>query len=132
MQLNRYPMLMFLILSGCWVRMPSNRPDMHDHVGDVAVVERKLYLYQYVDYSLNLNREASDLYDPTLFGSTTRIEAQIRPGTELRVVGVVLRRLPPGAYYYYVCQLQTGGHKFDLPQELESSLNFVRGATTKK
>jgi hypothetical protein len=109
------------------MRMPATAPtEMHARVGDVAVLDRDLYIHNYLDYTLGRNREASDRDDANLFGNDSYVEATLTKGTEIDVVGLTSRRLPPppGIFYYYVCRVRASKQKFDLPQDLESAVHF--------
>jgi hypothetical protein len=79
------------LLSGCWIRQPSRGSDtIRAYVGHTATVNKPIPISRDWDGT------------PTAFLNTNKTIDTIYPGTTVKAVSVVSRRLPPGVVYYLV------------------------------
>jgi len=86
-----------ILLQGCWVRLPSRGPEaLRSFVGKTATVQKPLHIYKGSDGAASLTQDKAPYADAV---STITI---LPPGTKVKVVSIVSRRLPPGLFYYFV------------------------------
>jgi len=79
------------------VRLPSRGPDaIRPFVGKTATVKKPLYIYKGGDGTSFSRPDKASSADPN------GLIAVLPPGTKVKVVSIVSRRLPPGLFYYFV------------------------------
>jgi hypothetical protein len=89
--------ILCILLQGCWMRLPSRGPDaIRPFVGKTATVKKPLYIYKHTDGTSSSRQDKASSADPN------GLIAVLPPGTKVKVVSIVSRRLPPGLFYYFV------------------------------
>jgi hypothetical protein len=129
-------LLLLVTQAGCWVRMPAAGPKaLQSRVGSTAVVDRDLYL---VDSGDSYTAVPYSEYNPE-----QKHAGKLPVGSEVRIQGLVSRRLPPGVVYFFVCRSDAVSRKFGVQaknyweQDKGSSCTCTsiidrRGATTRR